>query len=202
MGQAMLESKTRFKFTLEIKREYFQLLQAGGRPRKSALLLGIPWRAVKRRLKKSARFAEAFANAECDGNEKVEEALFNSALSGNVQACQAWLYNRMPERWKDMRKIDKSINLNKRVHHEQSIRIEQTILSDPESVEITHRLLERIANGQAVPGGPGLLYQSPFLDSLQAPQFDKPKAGGRGKGPDQTASSDAPSGPRQVDPVQ
>lgn len=179
----MLESKTRFKFTLEIKREYFQLLQAGGRPRKSALLLGIPWRAVKRRLKKSARFAEAFANAECDGNEKVEEALFNSALSGNVQACQAWLYNRMPERWKDMRKIDKSINLNKRIHHEQSISIEQTILSDPESVEITHRLLERIANGQAVPSGIGILRQQSCVDSIQTSQLPVPKVGGCDDGP-------------------
>ena len=50
-------------------------------------------------------FALAIEEAEMAANEKVENALFQAAISGNVTACQVWLYNRVPERWQDKRQF-------------------------------------------------------------------------------------------------
>jgi hypothetical protein len=49
------------------------------------------------------KFAEEVERAEMEANETVENALFEAAQSGNVVAIQVWLYNRMPDRWKDKR---------------------------------------------------------------------------------------------------
>jgi len=49
------------------------------------------------------KFAAEVERAEMEANETVENALYEAALSGNVVACQVWLYNRTPERWKDKR---------------------------------------------------------------------------------------------------
>ncbi len=50
-------------------------------------------------------FAAAVEQAEMEANELVEDALFQAAQSGNVVACQVWLYNRMPARWQDKRNL-------------------------------------------------------------------------------------------------
>jgi len=49
------------------------------------------------------KFAAEVAQAETDANELVEQAMFSSALKGNVTAQQVWLYNRDPDRWSDKR---------------------------------------------------------------------------------------------------
>jgi hypothetical protein len=51
------------------------------------------------------KFVEEVALAEYDSNELIEQAMFNTALKGNVTAQQVILYNRMPERWRDRRNI-------------------------------------------------------------------------------------------------
>lgn len=39
---------------------------------------------------------------------EVENALFKSALSGNITAQIFWLKNRKPEQWRDKREVDTS----------------------------------------------------------------------------------------------
>ncbi len=56
-------------------------------------------------MKKGKGFAEAVSEAESDAIGKVENALFEAAISGNVTAIQVYLYNRAPKRWTDKRNI-------------------------------------------------------------------------------------------------
>ena len=56
-------------------------------------------------MKKDNGFAEAVSEAESDAIGKVENALFEAAISGNVMAIQVYLYNRDPKRWTDKRNI-------------------------------------------------------------------------------------------------
>jgi len=53
------------------------------------------------------------AKERADGT--IEAALFRLAKAGNLGAMQMWLYNRSPERWKDVKRIevknDTTINL-------------------------------------------------------------------------------------------
>lgn len=53
------------------------------------------------------------AKERADGT--IEAALFRLARAGNLGAMQMWLYNRSPERWKDVKRIevknDTTINL-------------------------------------------------------------------------------------------
>ena len=39
-------------------------------------------------------------------DQQVENALYKSAVSGNVTAMIFWLKNRKPERWNDVNKLD------------------------------------------------------------------------------------------------
>jgi len=92
-----------YKFTDERKRAYLDLLRQGGRRHASARSIGIsPWTVVNR-MNADPKFAEEVERAEMEANETVESALFEAAQSGNVVAMQVWLYNRMPERWRDKR---------------------------------------------------------------------------------------------------
>ena len=92
-----------YKFTEERKRAYLDLLRQGGRRHASARSIGIsPWTVVNR-MNSDPKFAAEVEKAEMEANETVENALYEAALSGNVIACQVWLYNRMSERWKDKR---------------------------------------------------------------------------------------------------
>ena len=52
-------------------------------------------------MKKDKGFADAISEAEGDAHGKVENALFEAAISGNVTAIQVYLYNRDPKRWTD-----------------------------------------------------------------------------------------------------
>jgi hypothetical protein len=48
-------------------------------------------------------FGAEVEDAELDANTAVENALHTRAVEGHVTACLAWLYSRMPDRWRDMR---------------------------------------------------------------------------------------------------
>lgn len=71
--------------------------------------------AIHRR--KYPEFAVACEQAELEACEQVEDALYQAALSGNVVACQVWLYNRAPERWRDKRNVEASVSHGGRIEH-------------------------------------------------------------------------------------
>jgi hypothetical protein len=42
--------------------------------------------------------------AEREACGHVEDALYQAAVGGNVRACETWLYNRAPDRWRESNK--------------------------------------------------------------------------------------------------
>jgi hypothetical protein len=51
---------------------------------------------MEKLMRRDLEFKKAISQAELEANQKVENALFEAAMSGNVTAIQVWLYNRMP----------------------------------------------------------------------------------------------------------
>jgi len=97
-----------YKFTDKKKKEYLDLLRDGGRRHASARSVGIsPWTAVNH-MNEDGEFRNEVELAEMEANERVEDALFMAAESGNVTAIQVWLYNRAPDRWTDKRNPPKT----------------------------------------------------------------------------------------------
>lgn len=92
-----------YKFD-DIKKEaYFTSLRNGLGRMAAARSVGCTPEWMERLMRRDATFKQAISRAELEANQKVENALFEAAVSGNVVACQVWLYNRMPERWADRR---------------------------------------------------------------------------------------------------
>jgi hypothetical protein len=95
----------RNKFDSIKKDEYLALLRQGHTRGLAASLVGIHRATVSIHMNKDRGFAEAVSEAESDAIGKVENALFEAAISGNVTAIQVYLYNRNPERWADKRSV-------------------------------------------------------------------------------------------------
>lgn len=92
-----------YKFTHEKQMEYLELLRKGGRRHASAYKIGVTPALICAARKRDPEFSKAMALAERIANEYIESSLYRSAIKGNVTAQQVWLYNRMPEKWKDAR---------------------------------------------------------------------------------------------------
>ena len=95
----------RNKFDSIKKDEYLELLRQGHTRGLAASLVSIHRATVSIHMKKDKEFAGAVSEAESDAIGKVENALFQAAISGNVTEQQVYLYNRNPERWTDRRSI-------------------------------------------------------------------------------------------------
>ena len=96
------------KFNDRRKKEFLDALRTGSRRGAAAESVGVTRQTVWYAMQDDTGFAEAVEQAEMDANELVEDALYQAAQSGNVVACQVWLYNRMPARWKDQRNMQVS----------------------------------------------------------------------------------------------
>ena len=95
-----------YKFD-DIKKEaYLEALKNGNGRLVAARSVGICPEWIARLKGRDPDFKKAISQAELEANQKVENALFKAASSGNVVACQVWLYNRMPERWADRRRME------------------------------------------------------------------------------------------------
>lgn len=95
----------RNKFDSIKKEEYLALLRQGHTRGLAASLVGIHRATVSIHMKKDNGFAKAVSEAESDAIGKVENALFEAAIGGNITAIQVYLYNRNPDRWTDRRNI-------------------------------------------------------------------------------------------------
>src|SRR5262249_11043552 len=91
------------KLTREVKERYLEQLAQGVRLCAAAKAVGIHRDTMREAKKNDPEFAEAIKLAQQEANEIIEDALFQTARKRNVVACLAWLYNRDPEHWKDMR---------------------------------------------------------------------------------------------------
>ena len=125
------------KFGSNKKRAFLEALRGGARRGAAAESVGISRETIRLHMHKDDGFRDAVDQAEMDANECAENALFNAAVGGNVTACQVWLYNRAPERWKDRRNI--------RVGGEPDNPIDLRTLSDDELKRHAEVLANRIS---------------------------------------------------------
>jgi len=144
------------KFGVRKREAYLQLLREGSRRHAAARSIGVAPSTVSRFAREHADFALAIEEAEMEANQIVEDALFQAAASGNVIACQVWLYNRDPDRWMDMRRIGVNAQVTGEVEHRHSI---DTAHLDDEIERALDRLLgeartNMVAKGEMAPLGP------------------------------------------------
>ena len=93
----------REKFDAARREIFLDLLRKGIRRTQACKKAGISRPTFNKCMNNNKKFAAEVAQAESDANELVEQAMFSSALKGNVTAQQVWLYNRDPDRWSDKR---------------------------------------------------------------------------------------------------
>lgn len=66
----------------------------------------VNWSPAKvRRLLADANIANFISDIENMKDERIEHRLFQGADAGNATLILAWLYNRRPDRWKDVKRI-------------------------------------------------------------------------------------------------
>lgn len=91
----------RLKFDALKKATYVALIRQGLRRTHAAELIGVSHAAVTEHMKRFSEFEDAVSEAEMARVDEVEEALFETALNGNVVAQQTVLFNRRPDQWAD-----------------------------------------------------------------------------------------------------
>jgi hypothetical protein len=139
------------KFGDEAQRTYFDALARGLTKLDACKLAGVTRQTTKNYRDKDPSFAEAEHEAEQVACELVEEALFEAAKQGNVEAIKLWLFNRAPERWKPAQKLQLEISGQVDHMHDSAARTEHIA-----SLEAT--LLARVALHAETPAlEPGIL---------------------------------------------
>jgi hypothetical protein len=85
--------------------QFIELVANGIHPVNAGIHVG--WSPMKTKSKLSdPDFADMVSGA-CDrANATIEEALYAKAAAGNVSAIQMWLFNREPDRWRDVKRIE------------------------------------------------------------------------------------------------
>jgi hypothetical protein len=93
-----------FDEMLEAER-FIELIAVGCHPVNAGIQVG--WSPAKtKKQMKDAEFNDIVTGALERANATVEEALYAKAISGNVSAIQMWLFNREPDRWRDVKRIE------------------------------------------------------------------------------------------------
>lgn len=97
-----------YKFDSVKKQAAAGLLAAGWPKEQVALALGVRRQTIYNALKGDADFASKAKTATEDSVVRVADALYKSALSGNVTAQIFFLCNRDPDSWHNINKSEVS----------------------------------------------------------------------------------------------
>jgi len=81
-------------------------LEDGQGERKACTAANIPFGTYESWKRKQLEFKAAVNMAKEARNAFVEDSLYAKALKGSEHACEIWLYNRDPERWQNISKIE------------------------------------------------------------------------------------------------
>lgn len=91
----------------QMRRSAFLTSIAGGTPPLHAAV-EVGWSPAQMRAALNEKdFAAAVADAADQRDEVIERRLYKLAKKGNMPAIQFWLLNRRPERWADVKRIEK-----------------------------------------------------------------------------------------------
>lgn len=93
------------KFGSNKKEAYLAALREGLRRSTAARSVGVSRELIRQYREAFPGFGKEEEEAEDESCDRVEDSLFRAATGGNVTACQVWLYNRRPGRWKDQRNL-------------------------------------------------------------------------------------------------
>lgn len=85
--------------------EFFERVSDGAPVEVAAGAVGWSPRDLQRRMTDPV-FFDLVEAAKMLADGTVQEALFKLAKSGHLGAIQMWLYNRQPELWKDVKRIE------------------------------------------------------------------------------------------------
>ena len=132
------------KFDRAKKDEYLGLLRESVRRGQAAQQVGVDRATVQRHMQRYPTFAQEVSQAEMLANEKVENALYTAAVSGNVTACQVWLYNRRPDAWADRRNIKAEISGKDGGPIQTDMKVILDALNDPEARDALDALSRRL----------------------------------------------------------
>lgn len=93
------------------RQAFLDKVAAGTTPFNAGIEVGWTPAATKKNVA-DPEFAEliSYAQQMADGN--IEKKLHDIALKGNLGAIQMWLFNRRPEMWKDVKRIEVNQNVN------------------------------------------------------------------------------------------
>ena len=93
--------------------------------------LGIGLSTLKKYRKKSVAIRAALKKGREVSDYHVENALYNAAINGNVQAMIFWLKNRKPQQWKDRKEAQEIELMRKELDlRERKLRLEEEKLKD------------------------------------------------------------------------
>lgn len=93
--------------------------------------LGIGLSTLKKYRKKSVAIRAALKKGREVSDYHVENALYNAAINGNVQAMIFWLKNRKPQQWKDRREFFEIQILKQELElRERKLKLEEEKLKD------------------------------------------------------------------------
>ena len=93
--------------------------------------LGIGLSTLKKYRKKSVAIRAALKKGREVSDYHVENALYNAAINGNVQAMIFWLKNRKPQQWKDKQEHSQSELQKQELElRERKLKLEEEKLTD------------------------------------------------------------------------
>jgi hypothetical protein len=87
------------------KEEFLTLIAQGVAPINAGIQ--VSWSPAKTRaMLRDAEFAEMVKDMQDCADGEIVQALFSRAKLGNVSAIQMWLFNRKPDEWRDVKRIE------------------------------------------------------------------------------------------------
>lgn len=93
-----------YKFTPARRLDFLHFITHGLSIAKSADLCGIGRDRIYEILRQEPDFKSKVEEAKATACDILEDTVFEMARNGSLAACQMWLYNRSPERWRDRSK--------------------------------------------------------------------------------------------------
>lgn len=113
---------------VEVRRElrFCELLIAGTARLDAAIEVGWSLAQYQAKLREDP-FLELVDAVEHHKNDTIEGVLFQKARYGNMDAIKMWLYNRYPERWRDVRRIE--VDDNKTIKVDVAVGVRDSVLA-------------------------------------------------------------------------
>lgn len=88
------------------RRRFLRELEQGATRTAACSEVGVTFATVRRIIREDHEFAQDVADAEAIKVEAVEQALFATALKGNVEAQKFYLTNRAREEWANRQSVE------------------------------------------------------------------------------------------------